>query len=197
MKKAVPAKRKRDAAATSNAILEAASIVFSRSGYDRVGLREIAKEAGVTAALVNRYFGSKEGLFARILERKIDLAPVLAADRVAFGDWFAEYLVTKRENPNQYDPMLLMLRSLSDDDALKIIRATLEEQLSKPLTAWLGGDNASERAGLMIAMFSGFALMKDVVRIKNLRKADQDILITLLAPIIKIIADSPKSPEMG
>jgi AcrR family transcriptional regulator len=37
---------------------------FARAGYDGAGVREIASGADVTAMLINRYFGSKERLFA-------------------------------------------------------------------------------------------------------------------------------------
>src|SRR6187399_3507962 len=59
--------RRRDAAATRRAILTSARKAFARAGYDGVGVREIAAGAGVTAMLVNRYFGSKEQLFAEVL----------------------------------------------------------------------------------------------------------------------------------
>ena len=49
--------------------MEAATRRFATQGYERAGAREIAADAGVTAALVNRYFGSKEGLFAEVIKR--------------------------------------------------------------------------------------------------------------------------------
>ena len=61
-------KRRRDAAATREAILQAATHRFTTKGYERAGSREIAADAGVTAALVNRYFGSKEKLFGEVIE---------------------------------------------------------------------------------------------------------------------------------
>jgi len=60
--------RRRDSAATRAAILRAAIDAFTRSGYDGAGVREIASAAGVTAMLVNRYFGSKEQLFAEAVD---------------------------------------------------------------------------------------------------------------------------------
>ena len=63
-----PRPRRRDAEATRKAILEAAKIHFARSGYDGAYLRDIAVDAGVDAALINRYFGGKEGLFAELLK---------------------------------------------------------------------------------------------------------------------------------
>lgn len=41
---------------------------FTRYGYDGVGVRDIAQIAGVTAMLINRYFGSKELLFAEAVD---------------------------------------------------------------------------------------------------------------------------------
>jgi AcrR family transcriptional regulator len=52
-----PTPRARNAAATRQAILQSALVAFTQHGYDGVGVREIARAAGVTAMLVNRYFG--------------------------------------------------------------------------------------------------------------------------------------------
>src|SRR5258706_13311434 len=64
--------RPRDAAATRAAILKSARAAFARSGYEGTGEREIAAGAGVTAILGNRYFGSKEGLFAEVVDATMD-----------------------------------------------------------------------------------------------------------------------------
>lgn len=71
--------RPRNAAATRDAILQSAIRHFARAGYDGVGVREIAADAGVTAMLVNRYFGSKEKLFAEAVETSFT-APVFIAE---------------------------------------------------------------------------------------------------------------------
>ena len=66
-KPGTPRARQRNAAMTRAAILSSARQAFARAGYDGVGVREIATGAGVTAMLVNRYFGSKEQLFAEVV----------------------------------------------------------------------------------------------------------------------------------
>ena len=66
-----PPARRRNAAATREAILASARRAFARAGYDGAGVREIAAGAGVTAMLVNRYFGSKEQLFAEAIAASI------------------------------------------------------------------------------------------------------------------------------
>ncbi len=71
--------RRRDAAATRAAILEAAKTAFAVTGYDRTSLRDIAALAGSDVALIPRYFGGKEGLFTEALKATI------APDRLR--DW--------------------------------------------------------------------------------------------------------------
>ena len=60
--------RPRNANATRQAILEAARVRFCADSYDEVGMRDVARDVGVDAALISRYFGSKEDLFVAVLE---------------------------------------------------------------------------------------------------------------------------------
>ena len=53
------APRPRNANATRQAILEAARERFCSDSYDDVGMRDVARDVGVDAALISRYFGSK------------------------------------------------------------------------------------------------------------------------------------------
>jgi AcrR family transcriptional regulator len=53
-------------------ILDVAEKVFADLGYDGASTRTISGEAGVNMAMLNYYFGSKEGLFLKVFERKIN-----------------------------------------------------------------------------------------------------------------------------
>ncbi|MGI4727122.1 MAG: TetR/AcrR family transcriptional regulator [Janthinobacterium lividum] len=53
-------------------ILDIAEKVFSKLGYDGASTRLISGEANVNMAMLNYYFGSKEGLFIAVFERKIN-----------------------------------------------------------------------------------------------------------------------------
>jgi AcrR family transcriptional regulator len=68
---------------TRNEILNAAEKAFARDGYDNTSLRQIATRARVNAALVQYYFGSKEGLFRAMFVRR---GQELAAERLALFD---------------------------------------------------------------------------------------------------------------
>jgi AcrR family transcriptional regulator len=52
-------------------ILDVAERVFAELGYDGASTRLISGEANVNMAMLNYYFGSKEGVFLAIFERRI------------------------------------------------------------------------------------------------------------------------------
>jgi len=79
---------------TRQAILASARQAWTEHGFDEVGLREIAGRAGVTAALVNRYFGTKEDLFREAIDTEDTGPPGLADfDRATFGTLMAPMIV--------------------------------------------------------------------------------------------------------
>jgi len=61
--------RRRDAAASRRAILDAAEELFAQRGYDAASMGEIGRRAGVSSALPAYFFGSKEALYGAMLER--------------------------------------------------------------------------------------------------------------------------------
>jgi AcrR family transcriptional regulator len=73
------APRRRSGAATQETILSAAEQEFSLRGLDGATVREIATRAGVTHALVHRYFGTKDDLYKAVLARNEDLIRDAAA----------------------------------------------------------------------------------------------------------------------
>ena len=62
-------KRRRDKAATKQALLAAAGQVFAARGYDAATTREVAQQAGVNEQLIQRYFGGKEGLLLTLIRQ--------------------------------------------------------------------------------------------------------------------------------
>jgi len=52
-------------------ILTVSETLFSELGYEGTSTRQIAKEAGVNMAMINYYFGSKEGVFMEIMNQRL------------------------------------------------------------------------------------------------------------------------------
>ena len=184
-------RRRRDAAATREAILEAATRRFATQGYERAGVREIAADAGVTAALVNRYFGSKERLFAEVIESAMDMGNLLEGRRGDLADHLARLMVYGREDsPDRvYTPLLLLLRSAAEPGAVKLFRRDLNRTELPLLAEQIGGDDAPVRAVMVMAQLTGFAIMYHVLRPGALADARGEELVALLSRSIAACTD--------
>lgn len=86
-----PPRMRADARRNEEAVLEAAKVVFARSGVD-APIREIATQAGVGLATLYRRFPTRAGLVAAVFRREVD-ACADAAEPLATAHEPAEALV--------------------------------------------------------------------------------------------------------
>src|ERR1700730_3921626 len=169
--------RPRNASATREAILRAAVIAFSRSGYDAAGVREIARDAGVTAMLVHRYFGSKEGLFSAAVEVIFRETRLLRGNLATLSR--EVFLGLVRETPiaeNAADPLLLTLRSATNPKAAAILRESISRRFQDPLATSLVGPQAAQRAALCLGLIAGFQFMHRVIGLAALTETNSERL---------------------
>jgi AcrR family transcriptional regulator len=195
MSAAQPARR-RDAVATREAILTAAVVEFTEHGYARAGVRQIAERAGVTAMMINRYFGSKEGLFAEAVNRSFGPPTIVGDERLGLTRAMAHTLAERTaSDAERLDPFLLMLRSASDPDAVDIVREGIETQVGARFAGLLDGPEADVRAQLGLALAAGTWLLRAVIGTGALAEADTDrladLLADMLAPITRETGDAP------
>jgi len=187
-----PPKRARNAAVTRYAILHSALAAFSRHGYDGIGVREIARTAGVTGVLVNRYFGSKEELFSAVVELAFADSSLFQGDRALLAQRFASRIVTKTEKGAEpADSFLLLLRSAPNPRAAEILRDSIARHFEQPLKASLKGPRAGERAAMMLALAVGLQLFRRVIGSKALADADNATLLVDLAAMFQRLIDRP------
>ncbi|HMO42099.1 MAG TPA: TetR family transcriptional regulator [Phenylobacterium sp.] len=147
--------RARNAAATRAAILEAARKRFAREGYDQTGLRDVAADAGVDAALISRYFGGKDELFAEVLACAPSISEFLDEDRAGFGERMARMLAVDPMDEDKLDTFMIMLSSASSPKASEAIRRHSQKAFFTPLEDWLGGDDAPVRARILSCVMMG------------------------------------------
>jgi AcrR family transcriptional regulator len=187
-----PNHRPRNAAATREAILESAIRSFARFGYDGVGVREIAGDAGVTAMMVNRYFGSKEQLFAEAVETSFAPPAVIAADADSLAHDAAVTLV-ERTGPDAepLEPFLIMLRSVSGPRAVEIVRDAIERHVGQRLARQLPESGRDVRTETMLSTIAGILLMRRVIITRALDGADPDQLVTLFEAVFTAIIEAP------
>jgi AcrR family transcriptional regulator len=188
--------RRRNAAATRQAILASARKAFARAGYDGVGVREIAKGAGVTAMLINRYFGSKEKLFAEVVAETIATPSILTQEIVTsatVGEDIAAALIGQTASgATPLDGFLIMLHSTSSKRAARINRKLIEASHLKAMTAALSGKSAPQRAALVLSLIAGFQVMRQMLGLSALADADPKELVKILAPLFQQLVEDVK-----
>lgn len=186
-----------DAKVTRAKILAIATMLFVERGYEEVGLREIAAKAGVTAAMINRYFGTKEALFVELVGDTFVFTEMLEGPRSEFGKKIATTLLqpygpfeSRSAEEECFKMLQIIIRSAATEGAPLQIQEILDTQLWQPLIAFLGGKNPHERAELIVATIIGFVLMNKKVSSPSQKKSQPELLATLLATAIQNYVDA-------
>ena len=158
--------RPRDAAATRQLLLDSARRRFALDGYGSTTVRDIAADAGVNVALINRYFDSKEGLFEACLShvaKQFDRPSAMTLEQVV--ESVVENVASSVADEQPYQ-LLLLLRSSGDQRADQIRLDTIRS-FAERIAAGVGrpgsGAGAEElllRAQLAVAMALGIALLR-------------------------------------
>ncbi|HEX5182172.1 MAG TPA: TetR family transcriptional regulator [Allosphingosinicella sp.] len=172
--------RLRNAAATRQAILDSARRHFAREGYDNVGLREIAGDAGVDPALVSRYFGGKERLLKEAV--RSDTPPLFEGIRPADLPAHLAGLLLEDEGDGcgnaaeKTERLLILLRSASSPRASEIVREAAGEDILRPIAALLDGAGAEARASLCLAILVGVGMLRSAFGLLPARRTEQAAL---------------------
>jgi AcrR family transcriptional regulator len=189
-----PEPRRRNAASTRQAILDAAVAAFCQRGYDGVGVREIAADAGVTAMLVNRYFGSKEGLFEEVVEVVLAPPSVVPETPEDLVRRTVEALVARSDPAaDAENPFQLTLLSAHNARAAEIVRAAMLRHVVARLGRLLPGDLAQERGEILLSVVMGIWMMRRVIGTPGLVAIPPEQLETQLAAMLTVIAEPPGS----
>ena len=163
MTETTPAPRRSDA--TRAAILAAAREQFAASGYQAATIRSIAAAAGIDPAMVMRYYGNKEGLFAAAAEFDLRLPDLSALAHSALGAALVGHFLDRWEGDETL--MALLRTAVTNEAAAARMQAIFATQLA-PLIAKLCGEpraKAATRAGLIATQILGLALCRYVLKL--------------------------------
>jgi AcrR family transcriptional regulator len=181
--------RPRDSDASRAALLRAARSAFDELGYDLATTREIGERAGVDAALIARYFDSKEGLFIA------SIAYVAEDEDEVELDSAVPYLL-ERWDRHGHNPISRALTSLGlSEEMRRRVAAVIAEWLRRrlgPELAERGVDNPQLRAELIVAIAVGIATTRANGTLEALAEADREDVLAALAPAIECLVAPPR-----
>jgi len=175
---------------TRDALLEAARRLFAERGYEGASLRAIAAAAGVDAALVAHFFGSKAELLAAAAEWPFDpdseLPRLLARGPDHVGEALSELFLRVWDDQGQRNPLLTLLRAATTEPrAARLLDEFLRTRLLGPLLAQLGSDQPELRRDLVISQLAGLALTRYILRFEPIASTSAEQLIPRIAPTLQ------------
>jgi AcrR family transcriptional regulator len=148
-----PTRRRLTAEERRAGIRRAALAVFSARGYHASSIDDIAREAGISKALIYEHFDSKQGLYGYLLEQNAtelfeQLAEALAgvevesgAARLAAGlDAFFAFVEARR------DAWRILFRDVTDPDTSAAL-ARILEQVTGVVAALIAQDPGARSQG--------------------------------------------------
>jgi AcrR family transcriptional regulator len=194
----------RDAVATRRALVRAARRRFASDGYRATTVRQIAADAGVNVALINRYFESKEGLFEACMQStSSELETQTPTSPSAIDDVIDRLLAHAINAPDGDDPLqlLLLLRSSGDENADGIRRRTMERFTQRLAAAagWSADDPDSEpillRAQLAIATMLGVLMLRTSAAVRPIAIAGPDELNGPLGQVLTVLLRPTPPPH--
>lgn len=191
MKDSVAHGRGRKAAATKARILAAAKQCFSEMGYANTGIRDVAAVAGVSYALIGRYYGSKPGLLEAALRATLTADSILSVDRAQFGENLASVLTLAARSGETTTSMTIL--AAADPVARAVATRLFETQLIQPLAEWLGQPSARERAVAIAMLCAGFVAHARLVPLLGtpLTVETESPMFRWLANSIQRLVDEP------
>jgi AcrR family transcriptional regulator len=180
--------RSRNAAETRADILSAARRRFGTDGFERTTLRAVAADVGVDAAMVIRYFGSKQNLFAAAADFTIDLPDLTGVD----PDRLAELLLPRFFAVWEHDStfVALLRAAMTSPVAAETMQQVFAQQIAPKLTTTTP-DHHEQRAGLMGAFIIGLATTRYVLQNPAVANLGHDELTRLAGPVIRQLLVGP------
>jgi AcrR family transcriptional regulator len=183
---------------TREAILAAARTRFGDYGYDGATIRAIAADAGVDAALVHHFYGTKERLFAAAMRLPLSpgelvaaaLAPGAGEPGRDLGEHLLRTVLGAWDVAEMRATFLGMLRSaVTSEQAAGMLREFATEailgRIAQAAAPGPAGADAQFRAALVASQVLGLALTKYVLELDPLVRAGTDDLAAAIGPTLE------------
>ena len=182
--------RRRTGDETRAAILTAARERFAADGYERATIRTIAADAAIDPAMVMRYYGNKEKLFAAAAEFDLRLPDFAELPREQLGARLVEHFLARWEDD---DTLMALLRAgVTNAAAAERLRQLFAGQLG-PAIAKLtgGGPDTATRAGLVATQTLGLALCRYVLAVGTIAEMPRATVVAWIGPTVQRYLTDP------
>jgi AcrR family transcriptional regulator len=184
--------RLRDAAASKDALLQAAQTLFGQQGFEGTTIREIGEKAGVDAALIARYFGSKAYLYIAAVTAEDAEGTPMEYDGL---EQMADVVVTRADRSGPGPILQAIVRSDTSPEIRDAAVDRLSRRLVGPLVANMraqGVDRPQLRAEVAVSALLGINLGRSLGWFDEMRSVPRDELVALIVDALGAVSgDGP------
>ena len=165
--------------------------MFAERGFDRATIRGIAAAAGVDAALVHHYFGSKDKLFLAAVDAPVDptelLPRILASPQDELGAAVVRMVLHVWDGPGRAAGLALVRSAVSNEWTAKLLREFLVAKILRKVVSTLGFDPdvRAARASLVASQIIGLVMARHVLRLEPLASATPDEVVAAIGPTVQ------------
>ena len=175
---------------TRDAILAAAERLFLEQGYENASMRAIGAAAGVDAALVTHFFGSKANLLAAAVrwpfDPDVEVPRLLAGGPDQVGRRVVRLFTRTWDDERLRDPIITLLGAATTEPrAAELVDDVLRTRLLGPLLAALGSDRRELRANLAASQLVGLGMTRYILGFEPLASARSDRVVAWVAPTVQ------------
>jgi AcrR family transcriptional regulator len=177
--------RARNAAASKQALLDAARSLFGQRGFESTTIRDLGNLAGVDPALIARYFGSKADLYiaAVVAESQGDERPSVFEGL----EDMTKALVTRTDRHGLGPVTQALIRSDTGDEIGDAARAHMARRLVAPMISDMtqrGVDRPQLRSEIVVSALIGINLGRALGWFGELKTAPRSDLVELVTEIL-------------
>jgi AcrR family transcriptional regulator len=174
---------------TRATILGAARKAFAEKGFAGTTIRAVAASAGVDAALVHHYFGTKDDLFLAAMELPMDprqvLGPAIAGGPDGAGERLLRAFLSIWDDPEISPTLLGVVRSALQPGGETLITHGFVPVVLLPVGEALGIDRPEVRMPLVISQAAGLILTRYLVRLEPIASMPTEQVVATYAPVIQ------------
>ncbi len=161
--------------------------LFARNGIDRTSIRAVAEGAGVDAALVHHYFGTKQQLFAAAIRIPIDPMTVLVPMREIpveeLGFKLPSVLLPIWDSELGAG-LIATLRSLIGGAEVSLARSFLEEVVAAEVASRVDNPPGTGmiRAQFFASQLIGVVMARYILRLEPFASLPAEQIVKTIAP---------------
>src|SRR5919112_2549214 len=174
---------------TRATILDAARTAFAQKGFAGTTIRAVATAAGVDAALVHHYFGTKDDLFLAAMELPVDprgvIGPALVGGVDGAGERLLRAFLSMWDDPEISPSLVGIVRSALQPGGERLLAQGLVPVVLLPVGQALGLDRPELRMPLVISQAVGLIVTRYLIRLEPIASMSGETVVATYGPVIQ------------